>query len=547
MKPSPASRCAVVRLSCLVALPVLGGLLFIPAASAAEPAATKNAAATEDGVSGEEIFLREWLAGDPRSHGGDGLGPVFNDSSCVACHNQGGAGGGGPASKNVEIVTAVSRGLGVNSFRGNRSATEEFVRSMLGLGADRQQRLSPEGVLQMQQQQREQLARIHPGFRTAGSVVLHRFGTEPEYAAWRQTLASAQPIQTFRGGAVIVQSHTHPTAVRNDSIPGRTEESEPHVRKLHRAMQELQQVRNELAGVQFTKTSFVEGAQITLTERNATALFGVGQIDAIPDVVIEAAAEVKHEGFGDISGRVSRLKDGSIGRFGWKAQKKSLYDFTMTACAVELGLNVPDHAQAGTPLNPEYTTVGYDLNQRETTALVDFLSELPAPQQREPAGDKEAEYLQAGQQLFASVGCATCHTPDLGEAKGLYSDLLVHDMGADLVDTGEYGSFTPVPDSAEEVVEELATTDEGEQKSQLRVVGATRQEWRTPPLWGCRDSAPYLHDGRAETLEQAIAFHGGEAVVPAQKYFMLPPAERQQLLAFLKSLEAPRARQLAQR
>jgi CxxC motif-containing protein (DUF1111 family) len=537
MKPSSASRCAVVRLSCLVSLPVLAGLLFMPPASAAEPAGTKNAAATEDSGSGEEIFLREWLAGDPRSHGGDGLGPVFNDSSCVACHNQGGAGGGGPASKNVEIVTAVSRGLGVNSFRGNRSATEEFVRSMLGLGPDRQQQLNPVAVLQMQQQQREQLARIHPGFRTAGSVVLHRFGTEPEYAAWRQTLAGGQMHQGVRHMAVAMpqQAHDHTGPV----------DSELH--KLHTAMAEIQRVRNELAGQQFSKTSFVEGAQITLTERNATALFGVGQMDAIPGEVIEAAAEAKHEGFGDISGRVSRLKDGSIGRFGWKAQKKSLHDFTMTACAVELGLNVPDHAQAGTPLNPEYTTVGYDLNQRETAALVDFLSELPAPQPREPANSKEAEYLQAGQELFASVGCATCHTPDLGEAKGLYSDLLVHDMGADLVDTGEYGSFTPVPDSAEEVVEELATTDEGEQKSELRVVGATRQEWRTPPLWGCRDSAPYLHDGRAETLEQAIAFHGGEAIVPAQKYFMLSPSERQQLLAFLKSLEAPRARQLAQR
>jgi CxxC motif-containing protein (DUF1111 family) len=536
MKPSSASRCALVRLNCLVALPGLVGLLFMTSAAAAEPADRESAADTESHVSGEEIFLREWLVNDPRSHGGDGLGPVFNDSSCVACHNQGGAGGSGPASKNVEIVTAVSRGLGVNSFRGNRSATEEFVRSMLGLGQDRQQPLNPVAVLQMQRQQREQLAEIHPGFRTAGSVVLHRFGTEPEYAAWRQKLAGGQSHQVVRHMAIAMPSASdHVGPVDSD------------VHKLHRAMQELQQVRNELAGQQFTKTSFVDGAQITLTERNATALFGAGQIDTIPDEVIEAAAEVKHEGFGDISGRVSRLKDGSIGRFGWKAQKKSLHDFTMTACAVELGLNVPDHAQAGTPLNPEYTTVGYDLNQQETTALVDFLSKLPAPQQREPANNKEAEYLQAGQELFASVGCATCHTPDLGEVKGLYSDLLVHDMGADLVDTGEYGSFTPVPDSAEEVVEELATTDPGEQQSELRVVGATRQEWRTPPLWGCRDSAPYLHDGRAKTLEQAIAFHGGEAIVPAQKYFMLSPSERQQLLAFLKSLEAPRARQLAQR
>src|SRR2546421_1373832 len=61
-----------------------------------------EAAAKPDG---KELFAREWIAGDSRSHGGDGLGPVFNDTSCVACHNQGGAGGGGPASKNVHILT----------------------------------------------------------------------------------------------------------------------------------------------------------------------------------------------------------------------------------------------------------------------------------------------------------------------------------------------------------------------------------------------------------------------------------------------------------
>src|SRR5262245_30842264 len=58
------------------------------------------------GISGKEIFLREWIANDPRSHGGDGLGPVFNDTSCVSCHNQGGVGGGGAEAKNVMVITA---------------------------------------------------------------------------------------------------------------------------------------------------------------------------------------------------------------------------------------------------------------------------------------------------------------------------------------------------------------------------------------------------------------------------------------------------------
>jgi CxxC motif-containing protein (DUF1111 family) len=119
---------------------------------------------------------------------------------------------------------------------------------------------------------------------------------------------------------------------------------------------------------------------------------------------------------------------------------------------------------------------------------------------------------------------------------GIYSDLLVHDMGSQLSDpvpgpfdptatelrpvSGYYGalSLVPAPISLE----------------------ARRREWKTPPLWGLRDSAPYLHDGRAETIDLAIALHGGEAADSLQRYRALSPRGRGQLLAFLSTLAAPR-------
>ncbi len=58
---------------------------------------------------GRALFEREWQPGDSRTHGGDGLGPVYNDSSCVACHNQGGTGGAGSNGKNVDIITATPK------------------------------------------------------------------------------------------------------------------------------------------------------------------------------------------------------------------------------------------------------------------------------------------------------------------------------------------------------------------------------------------------------------------------------------------------------
>ena len=69
-------------------------------------------------------------------------------------------------------------------------------------------------------------------------------------------------------------------------------------------------------------------------------------------------------------------------------------------------------------------------------------------------------------------------------------------------------------------------------------MGALRAEWRTPLLWGIRDSAPYLHDGRAQTLKQAISFHGGEGKDSTIRFFSLTP-QQQQVVAFLKSLTAP--------
>src|SRR5262245_14185051 len=65
------------------------------------------------------------------------------------------------------------------------------------------------------------------------------------------------------------------------------------------------------------------------------------------------------------------------------------------------------------------------------------------------------------------------------------------------------------------------------------------QEWRTPPLWGYRDSAPYLHDGRAEDLEEAVALHGGQAHASTCRFFALSSEDRLRVEAFLKSLVAP--------
>jgi hypothetical protein len=76
-------------------------------------------------------------------------------------------------------------------------------------------------------------------------------------------------------------------------------------------------------------------------------------------------------------------------------------------------------------------------------------------------------------------------------------------------------------------------------KSKPRVFGALSVEWRTPPLWGLADSAPYMHDGQARDIEQAIGRHDGQARAVRARYDALIGPQKMQLRKFLLSLSAP--------
>jgi CxxC motif-containing protein (DUF1111 family) len=509
----------------------------------AEDAPAKKSPAAKKKVDGRAIFAREWIPGDQRSHGGDGLGPMFNESSCVACHNQGGVGGAGPASKNVDIVTAFHN-RAQRTPRQATSLSEALFKSVFGQLDDKPSGPKTEKEIaadkkKLADQRRQQLETdrkalvgVHPGFAHAFSVVLHKRGAFSGYDEWRASISGSNMMfanrvarnQEKAGSFVLFDA-------KQDAEAQDSKNGAAHNKRL-RAMQ---QMRNQMAfgrQIQFGSSQIGHFA-VTRSQRNTTALFGAGVIDAIPVKALKALEEAQKSNK-EISGRVAMLKNGKIGRFGWKGQTASLEDFVLTACAVELGLNVPDHPQAGIPQKPKYKPAGLDLNSDECQALIGYVGSLPAPAQRELADATDAAYVNAGHKLFTTIGCAACHTDNVGDAKGVFSDLLLHDMGEGLGDTGSYDVFIPdtTPDGGDI---ELLTKANGKPAA----VGATRLEWRTAPLWGVRDSAPYLHDGRADTLEQAIVMHGGESAKSAERFFGLSDAERFQVVTFMKSLIAP--------
>jgi CxxC motif-containing protein (DUF1111 family) len=278
-----------------------------------------------------------------------------------------------------------------------------------------------------------------------------------------------------------------------------------------------------------------DGARIPgvlISQRNTPALFGDGLIDAVTDDAIiahqrehsDAARLVGLNGARDakVRGRVARLVDGRIGRFGWKGEFATLNDFVKAACANEIGLSNPGRAQP-TPLGaPGFQAKGTDLTDAQCVLMSDFLRTLDRPREVVSTNPTERAAVESGRTLFATVGCADCHSPKLGTLDGLYSDLLLHDMGVGLESSpGSYGQ-PPVP---------VPQFD----RSALPIPG----EWRTPPLWGVADSAPYLHDGRADSLDRAIELHGGEAEDVAARYKEMAYPDREAIIAFLKTLRAP--------
>jgi CxxC motif-containing protein (DUF1111 family) len=478
----------------------------LPAAEAADPPAGDVRSL------GRELFARTWRPDDPRCHGGDGLGPVYNAASCLHCHSLGGPGGAGPVDQNVELATGIGYTL---SPTGPMVILDRMLGGKPGLdlvAAD------PDPA---------ELVRIHPGFRDATSTVLHRFGVEPNYSRWRATFRSqSRPVPALPTSSFPERSVRGPRSNRSSRPPATVRFPSREKRAVtfggisYLSDRQCRPFMPVTAGDRAILRACLDeiGAKdvaIGITARNPPPLFGTGLIDGLAATELERVARQQPP---STRGRVHRLEDGRIGRFGWRAQVASLEDFVLSACANELGLEVPGHHQAVSPLARDAHARGLDLTDEECAALVDYVRTLPPPVSvsPDPSSAQAAAAVAAGRRLFRSVGCASCHIPDLGSVRGIYSDLLLHDMGEELSDPGSYD------------------TKDSASRDHLK-----RGEWRTPPLWGVRDSAPYLHDGRARSLAQAVALHAGQGAASADRFRALRPGQQSQVLAFLNSLAAP--------
>jgi len=288
-----------------------------------------------------------------------------------------------------------------------------------------------------------------------------------------------------------------------------------------------------------------EHANRNVIFRIPTPLFGAGLIEMIPDATIlanQAADQSRKRDLG-IRGRPNFVSpgnrvtgapnrngnDGTVARFGWKAQNVSLLLFSGEAYNVEMGITselfqnereqAPQCQFAAVPNDTQNFEAADAL--RGTTAIQNFANfqrflAAPAPSTSAPGG---AESIGRGRSLFGGLGCALCHTPALqtgnttvaalrNQSAQLYSDLLLHDMGAGLADGVSQGQAGP-------------------------------REFRTSPLWGLGQRFFFLHDGRTADLLQAIREHasdGSEANGVIRNFGNLRESQKQDLVNFLRSL-----------
>ena len=266
--------------------------------------------------------------------------------------------------------------------------------------------------------------------------------------------------------------------------------------------------------------------------RLAPAIHGAGLLEAINQADIDALADEQNIDKDGISGRVNYVWDASTktsraGRFGHKATRPDLSMAVAAAFANDIGISNPLFPQqVCTPAQTVCTSLpngnnheGFELPQNLLELVVNFNRNVAVPKRRQAS----APLILKGRKLFYQSGCAGCHQPRFVTAEKAalphlskqviwpYSDLLLHDMGPGLADGR--------PDFK-----------------------ASGSEWRTPPLWGLglnqavSGSEQLLHDGRAQSVEEAILWHGGEAAAAQQAFTVLELNERNQLIEFVESL-----------
>ena len=430
---------------------------------------------------GNALFNKSWVSSPSSTQASDGLGPFYSARACEGCHAKDGrghlpTGDERTASFVLQLRRPIEAGAEVDD-------DVEVAGTVAALGAD-----------------------VEAGGGATG------WGGDPVYG--NQLHVSAVPGVAAEG---LVRIEHEPWPVPGARFPDGTPRTLPR----------------PVYTVDAPGYGPLDPAT-RLSPRLAPAMAGVGLLGAIDEADLLAYSDPDDADGDGISGRpnLQALPDGTVrmGRFGLKAATATVREQVAHALFVDMGLSNPrlpggrgDCTAAQTVCDSLVDGVQPRLGDTEVPdpmlELMTFYSERLAVPARSDVDDPE---VLAGKAAFAGAGCTGCHVPKHVTSRAAapelafqliwpYTDLLLHDMGAGLADGAGEGV-------------------------------ATGTEWRTAPLWGIgaakavNPRTSYLHDGRADTLIEAVLWHGGEAAASRDAVLGLSDAERDALVRFLESL-----------
>lgn len=411
---------------------------------------------------GFSLFRYSWVIAPSSTKDCDGLGPLFNARSCVACHTAG--------------------------SRGEMSEAGESLPTSLVI------RLGQSDVMRI---------------KGSANVLDNPYGgqIQPRVIPFNHRKLS----EKLKGEAWLALSYK--------AIDGSYSDGKKY---------QLQQPTYKLMRLSYGDLPL----NIKPSPRFAPNIFGAGLLDAIDEKNLlkqEDISDSNKDGISAKYNRVTDLQNGreKIGRFGFKAKHPNLYQQVAAAFRDDIGITsqlFPEETCTKRQVLCTKAAVLGEHNAEEIpnkllSLVVSFNRLLAVPPNRYQGSKKVAK----GRTIFNNIGCAQCHTPSYTTDKSYpdkalanqtiwpYTNLALHDMGPLLADGVIEGK-------------------------------ANGQEWRTPPLWGIglqkeiTKKPRFLHDGRAQSIEEAILWHGGESTTSQQRFKQLNKQNRQATLRFVNSI-----------
>jgi Di-haem oxidoreductase, putative peroxidase len=285
-----------------------------------------------------------------------------------------------------------------------------------------------------------------------------------------------------------------------------------------------------------TSASFTGGQNCT-AERQSTPLFGFGFIEAVADATFDAIAAAQPAAIRGVVKRVTEFGRTRVARFGWKDDVATLRNFSSDAYLNEMGITNPDRPNELTNCALNVTQFGVlldaaddpedeteDDGRADTDRFADFMRALDVPPTLQLSND-----ASQGQALFHVI-CSGCHVETIRTAAdpsqfippttgGVPIDNVLLEVFLDNEDFHPFSDF---------LLHDMGSLGDG-----ITSGAAGPRMMRTAPLWGIRAKSKLLHDGRATTIEEAVAFHDGQGATARNVFASLTAQQKAQIVAFL--------------